>query len=144
MREPYPKELGLLYNKNIVISVVNYTLWSDFDLVKDFPGERELRMVAFSCAFPYGSSAEVPQSFGKTAPGVADAFRALEKNEFNSFFDTENKYSCTKRVFKKAFRAIVSKATFDSNMMIEEKTTRVCQQTVNSIAPTSMLALPIC
>ena len=60
MRKPYVKELGLLYDKSVVISVNNCTLWSDFDLAKYFPGEGELRMAAFPCAFPYGSGTEGP------------------------------------------------------------------------------------
>lgn len=104
MRESYAKELGLLYDKNLVISINNCTFWPEVNLAKNFPDEGELCMVAFSCGIPYGSGAAVLESFddltividspddspsilnGKPAPGIADTLRALEKNEFNSFY----------------------------------------------------------
>ena len=92
-------------------------------------------MATLPCAISYGSGAEVPQSFddlltsnessddlppilnGKPAPGVADTLRALKRNEFNSFFGTDNSYGATKSLFhKKKFRDIVSKAPFVSNI----------------------------
>ena len=49
MREPYAKELGLVYDASKIITGTNCTLWSGFDPEKNFPGEGELRMTAFPC-----------------------------------------------------------------------------------------------
>ena len=125
------QKLGLLYNNTVIISIDNCRFGTEVDLEKDFPGEGELRIATLSCEIPYGSGAEVPQSFddflesnessdnlpqilnSKPAPGVADALRALKRNEFNSYFSQNDKYGATNSLFhKKKFRDKVSKKTF--------------------------------
>ena len=104
MQEPYAKELGLVYDASKIITAANCRFWTNFDPEKDFPGEGDLRMIALSHAIPFGQGAVVPQSFyellnsieaadnkppilnGKLALGLADALRALQKNEYFSFF----------------------------------------------------------
>ena len=104
MQEPYAKELGLLHDSSQIISVDNCRFWDNFDPEKDFAGDGELCMVTLPRAFPYSQGTVVSQPFdellnsiesavnkppilnGKPTPGVADALRALKKNEFNSFF----------------------------------------------------------
>ena len=102
MRVPYAEALGLFYDTSKSITATTCKLWDDFDPAKDFPGDGELRMTAFPRGFPFGQGAVVPQSFeemldliesdnptilnGTPAPGLADAMRALEKNEYHSFF----------------------------------------------------------
>ena len=67
-------------------------------------------MAALPIVLPFGQGAVVPQSFdelldsieaaddqppivnGKPAPGLADALKALKKNEFHSFFGSKNTY----------------------------------------------------
>ena len=97
-------------------------------------------MATLPCAFPYGQGAVLPQSFddllksikssdnlppilnGKPAPGVADALRALKKNDFNSFFGQDNQFGAAKNVFhKKNFGNIVNKPPFLVNMLVQEK-----------------------
>ena len=140
MREPYVKQPGLLYNSTKVISANNCRFWGNFDLEKDFSGEGELRMATFPCAFPYGQGAVVSQLFddllnsiksadnsplilnGKQAPGVADALRALKKNDSNSFFGQDNSFGAAKKEFHvKNFKDIVSKPPFLANMLVKEK-----------------------
>ena len=94
-------------------------------------------MAILPCLFPYGQGAEVPQSFedllksiessdsspqilnGKPCPGVADALRALEKNDFNSFFGQDNKFGAAKSVFqKKNFANIVKELPYLDNMLV--------------------------
>ena len=130
MQEPYARQLGLLYDSTKVVSADNCRFWEDFDPEKNFPGEGELYMTTFSCAFPFGQGAVVPQSFdellnsiesvdnkqpilnGKPAPGVADALRALKNYDFNS----------SKNMFhKEQFKKIVAKPPFFTNMLVEEK-----------------------
>ena len=97
-------------------------------------------MLTIPCAISYGSGAEVQHSLddlttsikspdglpsvlnGKPAPGIADAWKALQKNEFNSFYGTDNNYGATKGIFhKKKFSAKVTKAPFVTSMMVKEK-----------------------
>ena len=104
MQEPYAKELRLLYDASKIITVDNCQFWDDFDPKKDFQGDVELHMATLPHAIPYSQGVIVSQSFhellnivdsviakptilnGKLAPGVADALRALKKNEVHSFF----------------------------------------------------------
>ena len=137
MRESNAKRLGLLYNSTKIISDTNCKLWDNFNMEKDFPGEGELCMATLPCVFPYGQGAEVPQSFedllksidssdgspqilnGKPCPGVADALRALEKNDFNSFFGQDNGYGAAKGLFHvKNFKNIVNKPPYLDNMLV--------------------------
>ena len=137
MREPYAKELGLVYDASKIITGANCKLWSDFDPEKDFPGEGELRMTAFPRGIPFGQGAEVPQSFKELldliktekptilnstpVPGLADALRALQKNEYYSFFGKPNLYGMTKGKFLKEFQNKAKAITFCGDMMVEEK-----------------------
>ena len=122
MREPYAKELQLVYDASKVVTATNCKFWPELDADKDFPGKGDLCMAALPLAIPFGQGAVVPQSFdelldsieaandrppilnGKPAPGLADALRALKKNEFHSFFGTKNKYGMEKTPFHKDFR----------------------------------------
>ena len=74
-------------------------------------------MVALPRGFPFGQGAVVPQSFeelinsiesaddkppilnGIPAPGLADALRALKKNEYHSFFGKSKLYGADKKRF---------------------------------------------
>ena len=134
----YVKKLGLLYNGSKIITAGNCRFWDDFDLEKDFPGEGKLRMATLPRAILFGQGAVVPQSFdellnsvesaiakplilnGKPLPGVADALRALKKNEFHSFFGKSKKYGADKNVFHKDFKKLIEKPPFYPNMMVEE------------------------
>ena len=113
MREPHAQALGLDYDDKKIITATTGTLWPEFDLEKDFPGEGELRMTVFPHGFPFGQGAEVPRSFeeqldlielgkpmilnGTPVPGLAAALRALQKNEFHSFYGKPNLYGMTKK-----------------------------------------------
>ena len=44
MREPYAKELELVYDASRVVRATNCTLWADFDADKYFPGDGDLYM----------------------------------------------------------------------------------------------------
>ena len=77
MREPYTKELGLLYDSSQIISADNCRFWDDFDPEKDFPGDRELRIATLPCVFPYGQGAVVPQSFDKLLNSIEAADNKL-------------------------------------------------------------------
>ena len=119
MQEPYAKELGLLYDGSIIITADNCRFWDNFDLEKDFQGDGELCMATLPSAIPFGQGAIVPQSFdellisieseiakptilnGEPTPGIADALRALKKNEFNFFFGKSKKYGAEKNLFHK-------------------------------------------
>ena len=139
MREPYTKELELVYDVSRVVTATNCTLWADFDADKDFPGDGDLCMATLPLVIPFGQGAVVPQSFyelidsieaaddrpqilnGKPAPGLADALKALKKNEFHSFFGTKNKYGMEEKYFHKDFKKIAEKPLVYNNMMVEEK-----------------------
>ena len=59
---------------------------------------------------------------GKPVPSVADALRALKKNEFNSFFGKSKKYGADKNLFhKEYFKKVVAKILFYTNMLVKEK-----------------------
>ena len=95
-------------------------------------------MATLPRAIPFGQRAVVPQSFdelldsieaaddrppilnGKPAPGLADALRALKKNEFHSFFGTKNKYGMEGKHFNKDFRKQAAKPHVYNNMMVKE------------------------
>ena len=140
MREPYAKELGLLYDGSQIISADNCQFWDDFDPEKNFPGDGELCMATLPNAISYGQGALGPQSFDKVlnsiesaiekptilnskpVPGVANALRALKKNDFNSFFGKAKKYGTDKTLFhKENFKKVVAKPPFYTNMLVEEK-----------------------
>ena len=147
MREPYAKELGLVYDNLKIITDTTCTLWSGFDPEKNFPGEGELRMTAFLLGIPFGQGAEVPQSFEEMldlietekptilnstpVPGLADALRALQKNEYYSFFGKPNMYGMTKGKFLKEFQNKAKATTFYNDMMVEEK--NVMSQSPNGL-----------
>ena len=115
IQKPYAKELGLLYDALKIITADNCQFWADFDPGKDFPGDGELCMAPLPRAIPFGQGAAVPQSFdellnsvesaiakptilnGEPAPGLADALRALKKNEFYSFFGKSKKYGADRK-----------------------------------------------
>ena len=118
-----------------IITGANCTLWSDFDPENDFPGEGELRMTVFPRGFPFGQGAKVPQSFeeqldliesekpmipnGTPVPGLADALRALQRNEYYSFFGKPKLYGMTKGKFHKDFQKVAKETTFYDDMMVE-------------------------
>ena len=122
MREPYAKELELVYDALRVVTAAKCTLWVDFDPDKDFSGEGDLYMTALPLAIPFGQGAVVPHDFdeliasieapdnrpqilnGKPAPGLANALRALRKNEFHSFYGTKNKFGMDKNISTKTSR----------------------------------------
>ena len=52
---------------------------------------------------------------------MADALKALKKNEFHSFFDTKNKYGMEEKHFHKAFKKHADKPHVYNNMMVKEK-----------------------
>ena len=60
MREPYAKELQLVYNASKVVTATNFKFWPEFDADKDFPGKGDLCMVALPLAIPFGQGAVVP------------------------------------------------------------------------------------
>ena len=138
MQEPYAKELGLLYDASKTITADNCQFWTDFDPEKDFPGDGKLHMAALLRAIPFGQGAVVPQSFdellntvepaiarptilnGKPAPGLADALRALKKNEYYSFFGKSKLYGANKNDFHKDFKKLAAKPPFYTNMMVKE------------------------
>ena len=70
MREPYAKELQLVYDASKVVTATNCTFWAEFDADKDFPGEGDLCMVALPLAIPFGQGAVVPQSFDKLIDSI--------------------------------------------------------------------------
>ena len=122
MREPYVKELQLVYDASKVVTATNCQFWPKFEADKDLPGKGDLCMVALSLAIPFRQGVVVPQSFeelldsigaaddlppilnGKPAPGFTDALRALKKNEFHSFFGSKNKYGIAEKHFDKNSR----------------------------------------
>ena len=58
---------------------------------------------------------------GKPAPGLADALRALKKNEFHSLFGTKNKYGMEEKHFHKDFWKTAAEPHVYNNMMVKEK-----------------------
>ena len=60
MREPYTKELGLLYDASKIITADNCQFWADFNPEKDLPGEGKLRMATLPRAILFGQGAVVP------------------------------------------------------------------------------------
>ena len=101
----------------------------------------------FPRGFPFGQGAVVPQSFvelldliesekptilnGIPAPGVADATRALQNNEYHSFFGKPKLYGMEKKDFHKSFQKQAKEPTFYHNMMVEEK--NVTSQSPNGL-----------
>ena len=73
MREPYAKELELVYDASRVVIAANCTLWADFDADKDFPGDGDLYMAALPIAIPFDQGAVVPQSFDELIASVEAA-----------------------------------------------------------------------
>ena len=59
MREPYAKELELVYDASKVVMATNCQFWPEFDADTDFPGEGDLRMVALPLAIPFGQGTVV-------------------------------------------------------------------------------------
>ena len=112
MREPYAKELGLLYDASKIITADNCRFWTDFDPENDFPGDGKLRMATLPRVILFGQGAVMTESFdellssvestiakptilnGKPVPGLADALRALKKNPF--LFVKSKKYGAKK------------------------------------------------
>ena len=147
MREPHAQALGLEYDDKKIINATTGTLWPEFDLDTDFPGEGELCMTVFPRGFPFGQGAEVPQSFeehlnlielekpmilnGTKVPGLAAAYRALQKNEFHSFYGKPNLYGMAKNKCHNEFVKKAKASTLYDKMMVEEK--NVTNQSANGV-----------
>ena len=57
---------------------------------------------------------------GKLAPGLADSLRALQKNEYHSFFGKTKKYGMDKKDFYKDFKKLAEKPYVYTNMLVKE------------------------
>lgn len=159
MRELHAKELGLLYNNSVSISANNYTFWPDFDMDTDFPDKGELQMAVIPAVIPYGSGTEVPHLIkdlitfingspsalnSRSIAGIADAWKALQKSKFNSFYGNDNNYSANKSIFhKRNFANKLAKASVLPSMIIKETHCLRDSPNGNSIATTSMQNLPV-